>query len=354
VVAAVLVALGLFFLPASVREVAIWSLALALVLLRWRWKRGAPAGAILLVLAVCGVAAFKERLLPLKDVRPLLSAADRLGNEVRRVKPDLDSPLTRIRVDGEIAEFTVNTAFAAGLSSISGYGVPARRFAALYFALLKTPYLPTAAVFNLTANQAAFSAMRQLYNVDWVLASAPGGSLTLGSLGPTAGPAWFSASLSRLSKLDGLADTLLAAGETLYQQLSRAMWLVDSDALTKRAPQDYEADSKCAQARVIQVQASRRGHEFTAEVTTDAACPLTLAMNFTEDLRATAVLADGQRPAVPVFPAYGALTGVIVPSHAQKILVRAEPPRLPMAPAWAALGMAICLGAMALALRRPT
>ncbi len=69
-----------------------------------------------------------------------------------------------------------------------------------------------------------------------------------------------------------------------------------------------------------------------AEVTTDAACPLTFAMNFTEDLRATAVLADGQRRAVSVFPAYGALTGVIVPSHAQKILVRAEPPHLPLAP----------------------
>jgi hypothetical protein len=132
------------------------------------------------------------------------------------------------------------------------------------------------------------------------------------------------------------------------------MWLDDSDALTKRAPSAYEADSQCAQARVIQVQASRRGQEVIAEVMSDAACPLTLAMNFTEDLRATAVLADGQRSAVSTLPVYGALTGVIVPSHAQKILVRAEPPRLPMAPAWAALGMAICLGAMALALRRPT
>ena len=353
VAAAVLVALGLFFLPASVREVAIWCLALALVVLRLRWKRGAPAGAVLLVLAICGVAAFKERLLPLKDVRPLLSAADRLGNEVRRVKPDLESPLTRIRVDGEVAEFTVNTAFAAGLSSISGYTVPARRFAALCFALLKTPYLPTATVFNLTVNQAAFSAMRQLYNVGWVLASAPGGSLRLGSLGPTAGPAWFSASVSRLSTLNSLADTLLAAGETLHEQLGAVMWLDDSDALPKRAPQDYQADSQCAQARVVEVQAARRGHEFTAEVTTDAACPLTFAMNFTEDLRATAVLADGQRSAVTVFPAYGALTGVIVPSHARKILVRAEPPRLPLAGAWAAMGMAICLGAMALAWRRP-
>jgi hypothetical protein len=351
VVAAVLVALGLFLLPASVREVAIWSLALALVVLRWRWKRGAPAGAMLLVLAVCGVAAFKERLLPLKDVRPLLSAADRLGNEVRRVKPDLESPLTRIRVDGEIAEFTVNTAFAAGLSSISGYAVPVRRFAALIFALRKTPYAPTATVFDLPTSEAAFSVMRQLYNVGWVLASSPSGGLTLGSLGPTVGPGWFSTSLSRLSTLDSVADALRAAGQGLREQLGQVMWLDDSDALTKRAA--YQADSQCAQARVIQVQASRRGHEVIAEIMTDAACPLTLAMNFTEDLRATAVLADGQRRAVSVFPAYGALAGVVAPSHAQKIVVRAEPPRLPVAPAWVALGMAICLGAMALALRRP-
>jgi hypothetical protein len=354
VAAAVLVALGLFFFPPIVREVVIWCLALALVVLRWRWNRGAPAGAVLLVLAVCGVAAFKERLLPIKDVRPMLSAAARLGEGVRRAKPELESPLARVRMDGQIVEFSVNTAFAAGLSSIDGYETPTRRFLAERFALQKTPYLPTAALFELPTSDAAFPVMRQLYNVGWVLASAPGGSMTLSSLGPTAGPAWFSASLSRLPTLDSLADALLGPGKALRERMGQVMWLVDSDGLTKRAPSEYEADSQCAQARVIQVQASRRGHEVIAEVMTDAACPLTLAMNFTEDLRATAVLADGQRPAVPVFPAYGALTGVIVPSHAQKILVRAEPPRLPMAPAWAALGMAICLGAMALALRRPT
>ena len=354
VVAAVLIAVGLLFLWPSVREVVIWCLALALVVLRWRWNRGVPAGAVLLVLAVCSVAAFKERLLPLKDVRPMLSAVARLGQEVRRAKPDLDSPLARVRVEGQVADFSVNTAFAAGLSSISGYGVPGRRLLALYFALRKTPYLPTAAVFDPPISDPAFPVLAQLYNVGWVLASAPSGSLTLNSLGPTVGPAWFSASLSHLPTLDSLADALIVPGQALREHLGQVMWLDDSDALTKRAPSAYEADSQCAQARVIQVQASRRGQEVIAEVMSDATCPLTLAMNFTEDLRATAVLADGQRSAVSTFPVYGALTGVIVPSHGQKILVRAEPPRLPMAPAWAALGMAICLGAMALALRRPT
>jgi len=86
---------------------------------------------------------------------------------------------------------------------------------------------------------------------------------------------------------------------------------------------------------------------------TDAACPLTLAMNFTEDLRATAVLADGQRRAVSVFPAYGALAGGCCPKPRAKDRGPGGTTPPARAPAWVALGMAICLGAMALALRRP-
>ena len=67
-----------------------------------------------------------------------------------------------------------------------------------------------------------------------------------------------------------------------------------------------------------------------------------------EDLRASAVLGDGRRLSVAVFPGYGALASGLAPAGATEIRVHAEPPRLPWAPAWAALGLACCAGAAVL------
>jgi hypothetical protein len=74
-------------------------------------------------------------------------------------------------------------------------------------------------------------------------------------------------------------------------------------------------------------------------------------MNFTEDLCASAVLGDGWRLPVTVFPGYGALGSVLAPAGATEIRVHAEPPRLSGAPAWAALGLACCAGAAVLGWR---
>jgi len=94
-----------------------------------------------------------------------------------------------------------------------------------------------------------------------------------------------------------------------------------------------------------------RARQVVARTETTAECPLTFAMNFTEDLRATAALADGQRLPAAVFPGYGALASVIAPAGAVEVRVAAEPPALPGAPVWILLGLASCAAAVALARR---
>ena len=93
----------------------------------------------------------------------------------------------------------------------------------------------------------------------------------------------------------------------------------------------------------------------SARVRTEADCPLTFATNYADNLRATAVVGKEHVPA-SVFPAYGALAGVWVPAGASEVHVQAVPARMPVAPLWRLLGVAVLVGAAVTAARssRPT
>src|SRR4030095_13706657 len=110
--------------------------------------------------------------------------------------------------------FTVTAASAAGLASLDGYGTPTRRFSQLVFALRGDRYEPTAILFKFPAGDPAFAVLRQIYHVGWNATLRVRGRLALNPLGPTAGPAWFSASTLRLDSLGALARELRGAGET--------------------------------------------------------------------------------------------------------------------------------------------
>jgi hypothetical protein len=118
------------------------------------------------------------------------------------------------------------------------------------------------------------------------------------------------------------------------------LWLDGSDLLASRDDVPSTLDSRGRDARVVKVVAPRRAHEIVATTSTTAACPVTFATNFTEDLRATAVLADGRRVDLVPFPGYGALTSVVAPAGTTEIRLRAKPPTLPLAIGWVALGLA--------------
>jgi hypothetical protein len=118
------------------------------------------------------------------------------------------------------------------------------------------------------------------------------------------------------------------------------LWIDGSDPLATHADVPATRDPRCRDARVLAVVAPRRAHQIVATTSTAAACPVTFATNFTEDLRATAVLADGRRVDLVPFPGYGALTSVEAPAGTAEIRLRAEPPTLPFAIGWVALGLA--------------
>jgi hypothetical protein len=339
-------AVALWLLPTVAREVAAWAVAGAgAALVRWRRGPAVPAAALVLVLAAGSLAAFRERLLPFPDGGALLAEAGRLGDAVRRAKPELQSPLTRARLELAIPAFATNTAFAAGLSSLDGYAVPTRRFAALLFALRGERYESTAVFFNLPPGDPAFPALRQLYDVAWQVTVPSRSRLSLDPQGAVAGPAWFSASIARVRDLPALARELRGAGEQLHARVTEVLWLDESDPLVKAVALPATVDGRCRGARVAGVEATRRGGRVVARTTAATACPLTFAMNVTEDLRATAVLGDGGRRRLAVVPGYGALASVLVPEGTVEVVVEAESPRLPLAAAWSALGLACCAGA---------
>jgi hypothetical protein len=341
----------LFVAPPLVREVGAVLLVAVVALLTRHRRWPVPAAVVLVVLGVASAAAFRDRLLPFLNARELFATADGIGMAVRTAKPELDSALARVRLDFQVPAFTANSAFAAKLSSLDGYAVPTRRFSALVSALRGDRYEPTANFFRLTPADPAFPVLRQLYNVTDSVTLVPPQRLAITPLGATAGPAWFSASVVGVDDLGALARELRAAGDTLHLRAREVLWRSDADALAAGVPTTI--DARCRDARVVAVLAPRHGGAIVATVAGVAACPLTIATNFTEDLRATATLEGGRRVAVLVFPAYGALAGVLVPAGTTAISLDAEPVRLSWAPAWMALGIACCGAAAWLARRRP-
>ena len=344
-------AILLFVAAPTLRDAAALALVVAAVTVLWRGGT-VPVAMILLVLGTCSVSAFRERLLPFPEPPRHFAEADRLGAAVRRIKPELDSTLSRVRLDLEIPVFTVNSAYAAGLASLDGYGAPTGRFSRLVFALRGDPYQPTANFFKLPSNDPAFSTLRQLYNVGWNVTLPARGRLALTPLGPTAGPAWFSASTTRLNDLTALARELRAAGDSLAHRASEVLWLDNTDPLAARADVPPTLDPRCCEAQVHKVSAPRRSHEIVATTSTPVACPVTFATNFTEDLRATAVLSDGRRMDLTPFPAYGALTAVVAPAGTAELRLRADPPKLPFTIAWVTLSLTCCAAAACLIVRQ--
>ena len=244
----------------------------------------------------------------MQDAAALFRDAAAVGEAIRTARPELQSPLTRVRLGSELPAFSANTAFVAGLSSVDGYHFPTRRFAALVLALRGMPYEPSAVLFRIEPQDPSFSILRELYNVQWEAGLDDKRQLAITPLGPTPGPAWFSSRLDRVEGFDSLASRLRSE----IEGLDRALFVV-------RARLPAELPTSCAEAHVIRVATAEEG--VTAEVETPGDCPLTIALNFAESLVATASFADGRKEAATVFPAYGALTAVWVPGGAREVHV---------------------------------
>ena len=77
---------------------------------------------------------------------------------------------------------------------------------------------------------------------------------------------------------------------------------------------------------MLGVSATPAGTGVRVQVETPAECPLALAMNYVETLRAEATGGAGTSAAA-VFPACGSLAAVRVPAGTHDVLVEARPGR---------------------------
>jgi hypothetical protein len=328
--------------PPLFREVAAWALALACLAQTARPVRAAA----FVALAAAGVGAFHERLPPFAAGDALLARARALGARAVRHEPALRSPLARVRPAFEWPELLANTAFAAGLSSLDGYYFPQRRFVELVSALRWQPYSPNALLLRFPPDHVSSRLLYQLYDVGWTLHEDG----TVRPLGPTAGAAWFSAGIGRTWRYQDLREELRRPPDGLHREAHRRLWLMADDLHVWRAHLPETLAPACAEAAVLGVEAPGREGLAAARVRAPADCPLTFAMNYADNLRATAVRPTGA-VAAAVFPAYGALAGVWVPGGATEVRIEAVPAALPLAPLWRVLGLAL-LGA-AVAVSRP-
>lgn len=341
--------------PSLLRELVGWALAAVAVLRPRRLGRWAtvPAGAVFLVVATGGLAAFRERVESFPnafaDGDALLARAHGFGEGATHEQPALSSMLVRVSPSFEwLPEFLSNAASAAGLSSLDGYYFPQRRFVQLVCAVRGQEYRPNSLRLSFRPTLPASRALFQLYNVAWQL--DPDGGLT--PLAETAGPAWFSTGLTRSASFAVLGEDLVALGDGLRLQARQTAWVVASDPMVARAGLPETVDARCAEARVEGVAAPRAGTSFGAHVDVAADCPLTFATNYAETLRATASMADGRSQAVKVYPVYGALTGVWVPGGATAVIVEALAPTLPLSGVYRGLGAALLLWLVIRVLRR--
>jgi hypothetical protein len=271
-----------------------------------------------------------------------------VGDAARRNEPALASPLSRARTSFERPEFLANTSLSAGLSSLDGYYFPQRRFVELVNTLRYQPYLPNSLLLRFPPTHASSLMLYQLYNVAWRV-DADG---TVRRQGPTAGAAWFSAGLARTWRYQDLREELRRPADGLHTMARRTLWLMADDLHVWRAHLPEATDPLCTQAQVLGVEARWGDNGARARVRAPADCPLTFAMNYAENLRASAVLPEGSVPA-RVFPAYGALAGVWVPRGATQIRVEAAPTVLPLAPLWRTAGLILLLTVAASIVRPP-
>ena len=343
--AGLLAAAMVFLSPPLLRELAGWAVAAAVAFRPPRLGRLAriPRTAAFLVISAGGLAAFRERALSFSDGFPdgaaLLARARELGDEARRAQPALKSSLVRVSPSFEWPELLSNTAAAGGLSSLDGYYFPQRRLVELMCAARGQGYQPNSLLLRFPPERPSSQALFQLYDVAWRLDEA--GRVSL--LGQTAGEAWFASRWIHADSFASLGHELVTLRDGLARQARRAVWLVASDPLVRRARLPDAVDARCHEGRVESVDAPRGATAVAARVFVPADCPLTFAMNYAETLRGTASTSDGRSQAAAVFPAYGALAGVWVPRGTAEVRVDAEVPRPPRSALWRALGAAVLL-----------
>jgi hypothetical protein len=313
---AVLLAFGV--LPSGAREAFAWVLTLvAAAFASRRIKANWLTCTIILVpLAGATLAAFKERSLPFMPEAALVTTAERLGSSVKAAEPRLGSALTRARLDFDVAGMWLNTGYAMKVSTLDGYWAPSRRMLMLYFALEEGQYNPALVALAIRPGDKAYAALRQLYNLCCEVSMADR-IPRVRSLGRTAGQAWVAHRVERVPNVPALAANFREAGDTLAYRLQETLWLVDEDPRAEAVRVLLRPGDQCQSARVNRVDAPHWSGRIAIEVAAAAGCPLVVATNYAETLRAR----DQSGADLATFPANGPLLGVVIGTATKTIWI---------------------------------
>ena len=319
-----------FFLPSIAREVLLWAALFVLVASKsLPWSNFLRSPGLMLFVGIASLASFGERLPHFTPRFALEQIPEHLSSAILTKAPSLKSPLNRAIRDIEMPVFGRNLLYGLGISSVDGYWYPTSRFNRLTSALMGLEPSPTAMGYYFGPDNPWLAQMIPLYNIIYELhgENTETGELRLVPIPGTIGPAWFTRSLRRVASDKELAEQIKSAGSKLSLLLPHQGWVVSSDSdVPPNLQEDFGPD--CSQAEIKTLKMSRATTVLDAEVNSPSTCPLVLSMNYVSLFQA---INSDTHALLPVFPVYGALTGVLVPPGSTHFTLRAVEER----PLWA-------------------
>ncbi len=316
-----LVALSL--LPASWSGPLAWGVAIgAVVAARSSSRRSRPlALAAPVALAALSVGAFREKLPRVLAPRgDLVEAPTREGARIAALVPGLTSPVERLLLADRHRVFGINTAVAYGLSTIEGYGYPTRRFDALVRGV-GARVDGAGTYFQFEPRTPELAVLGQLYDVRVLIDRDRRGDPRWYETARAAGPAWRSAGVAWVPTFGALGAALRAEPEQTRALARRTMLLVEDDP---RRPALPALHPDCGALKVRAIEVAPRDASMRVSLDGPGPCPLTIATNYLETMRATVVRDDGVSDELSPFPAFGALVGLIVPERARTVVLRTD------------------------------
>ena len=310
-----------------VSELFYWTFSLlisGMILRSQELSRYLSTGLVFVILGAGSLSSFKERLLPFTDSNLIVEKPQAIRAAILEQTPQLESPLNRVKLNFSLGGFGVNSAYAMGLSSLDGYGFPLARFSKLTHALRGEKYEPTTGYFEFNENELSFKILKQLYHVE-TIAEIDRNQIRLSSLGPSLGAAWFSEQLVPVQSVEELASQLLQNRDSLLLEAKKKMWWISTDPAFQRFQLPTAASELCRKSQVLSSSVTGPSQAIHLVIENESTCPLTVASNYLSTLQASLVKNGLKTEKLLLFPAYGALTGLIVPPGAKDVWIEATP-----------------------------
>ncbi|MSP62492.1 MAG: hypothetical protein EXR72_19595 [Myxococcales bacterium] len=313
---------GLLLCSGLEREAAIWLFTAAAVVRVNPLRARLHPAIVYCALGFAAIAASGERLVPFLDGE-VLARAGGLQRIVATSGPRAIAPLERVAIGApQLDGFAENTAWAARLAALQGYGLPGPRLLRLHAAVRGAPYDPGRTVLEITSDDADFPLWSRLYAIGTRVDAGPAPRAEpIAGAGP---PARFVRRFVTVPSFARLADALRADHDGSLGHL------MEGDPQPPASSSVASDAPACLGARAEITTFGTGPIILQGRTRSPARCALVLALHYVHDMRIDGFAADGSRRALPIFPVEGALTGTLVPPEVTAIELRLEP----SAPPW--------------------